>query len=260
MRVTILGCGSSAGVPLLECPCPVCTSANPKNRRLRVSIAVERAGSRVLVDTSPDLREQLLQNRIAHLDGVIYTHGHADHVHGIDDIRAINHKINGALDAWSDAATLGHLKERFGYAFDNGGPVEGFWLHPSLNSRLIEGPFRIGALDITPFPQSHGLYREATLGLRFGPFAYSTDVKEIPEEGFRALDGVKVWIVDCLSPRENPAHSHLEQTLAWIARVRPERAILTHMNHLMDYDALAASLPPGVEPGYDGMTIDIPDS
>jgi phosphoribosyl 1,2-cyclic phosphate phosphodiesterase len=259
MRVTVLGCGASAGVPLLGCACPVCTSPNPKNRRMRVSITVESKGSRVLVDTGPDLRVQLLQNDIRRLDGVIFTHCHADHVHGIDDIRAVNHQMGGALDAWADAETFKDLKTRFGYAFDNGGPIEGLWLRPSLNSRPIEGPFRVGAMDITPFPQSHGAYRDPALGLRFGNFAYSTDVKDIPDSGFAALEGVKVWIVDCLSPKENPAHSHLAQTLEWIARVKPARAILTHMNHLMDYDRLRATLPPGVEPAYDGMVVEVPD-
>lgn len=257
MRVTVLGCGPSAGVPLVGCACAVCTSTQPRNRRTRSSILVEEGETRVLVDTSPDLRAQLLTNKINRVDAVVYTHGHADHLHGIDDIRSINYLTNRAVPAYGDDATLAELRMRFGYAFDNAGPRNGFWYQPKLEARPIRGPFRVGALEIRPFIQGHGIVPEPTLGFRFGAFAYSTDVKEIPEEGFQTLAGVEVWLVDCLAEKPNPAHSDLKQTLEWIARVKPRRAILTHMNHSLDYDALTAKLPPGVEPAYDGMVIDI---
>lgn len=257
MQVTVLGCGPSAGVPVLGCACAVCISDHPRNRRLRSSIAVAEGETRVLVDTAPDLRQQLLTNKINRLDAVIYTHGHADHLHGIDDLRSINHLMNKSLPAYGDEATLAELRVRFAYAFDNIGPRHGFWYQPKLDARPIHGPFRVGALDIRPFQQSHGAMRDPTLGFRFGDFAYSTDVKGIPEESFEALEGVQVWLVDCLSERPNPAHSDLKQTLGWIARVKPRRAILTHMSHSLDYDALRAKLPEGVEPAYDGMIIDV---
>lgn len=257
MQVTILGCGPSAGVPVVGCTCAVCTSGQKRNRRLRSSIVVAEGETQVLVDSAPDLREQLLVNKINRLDAVVYTHGHADHLHGLDDLRSINQLINKALPAYGDDATLAELHRRFPYVFDNAGPRHGFWYQPKLEARPIRGPFRIGALEVQPFPQSHGAMRDPTVGLRFGDFAYSTDVKNIPEEGFRALEGIQVWLVDCLSERPNPAHSDLKQTLEWIARVKPRRAILTHMNHSLDYDALLAKLPEGVEPAYDGMIIDI---
>ena len=242
---------------MVGCACAVCTSTQPRNRRLRSSIVVTEGETQILVDSAPDLREQLLTNKISRLDAIIYTHGHADHIHGIDDLRSINHLMNRVLPAYGDEATLTELRSRFSYAFNNSGPRNGFWYQPKLEARPIRGPFCVGGLDIQPFAQSHGMMREPTVGLRFGNFAYSTDVKEIPDEGFQALEGVQVWLVDCLSERPNPAHSDLKQTLAWIARVKPKRAILTHMNHSLDYDTLVTELPEGVEPAYDGMVIDI---
>jgi phosphoribosyl 1,2-cyclic phosphate phosphodiesterase len=192
-------------------------------------------------------------------DAVVFTHAHADHVHGLDELRSINFLTNKILPAFADDATLADIQARFGYAFEGAKPIGGFWYQPSLDPRRIDGPFRIGGLDFVPFIQGHGLYRQSTLGFRIGPFAYSTDVKDMPEEGFQALEGTKVWVVDCLSAKVNPAHSHLAQTLQWIKRVKPDRAILTHMNHSLEYEALKRRLPDGVEPAYDGMVIEIPD-
>ena len=258
MKVTMLGSGGSGGVPLIGCTCPVCTSSDPRNKRTRVSIVVEDGHTRVLVDASPDLRQQFLDNRLKIVDGVVLTHAHADHIHGIDDLRTINYHRNAPLDVWGSRETLNEAQTRFGYAFNPPRTNEGIWYAPSLVAKEVNGPFRIGGLDIVPFRQVHGGDRDPTLGLRFGKFAYSTDVKELPEAAFEALAGIEVWIVDCLREAINPAHSHLEQTLAWIERVKPKRAILTHMNHLVDYAAWKARLPAGVEPGYDGLVIDVP--
>jgi phosphoribosyl 1,2-cyclic phosphate phosphodiesterase len=258
MKVTVLGCGASGGVPLVGCTCPVCASPDPRNKRLRVSILVEQGENRVLVDASPDLRQQLLAAQVSNVDAVILTHAHADHLHGVDDLRSINYHRNGPLDVWGDPDTLAHAKRRFGYAFEPPHKAQGIWYQPALVARPIDRPFTVGEIKVVPFQQIHGGGREPTLGLRFGKFAYSTDVKEMPEEAFTALAGIEVWIVDCLQDRPNPAHSHLEQTLAWIARIKPRRAILTHMNHSVDYAAYAARLPPGVEPAYDGLTLDVP--
>jgi phosphoribosyl 1,2-cyclic phosphate phosphodiesterase len=258
MRATILGCGPSGGVPLLGCDCAVCTSDDPRDNRTRASILVEHEGTRVLVDTAPDLRQQLLRANVRHLDAVIHTHAHADHSHGIDDIRSINFLTGAPLEAWADAPTQSELRHRFEYVFGSEVPTgDGLWRQPQLVSRLVEGPFQVGGLDIVPFTQHHGGGWNPTLGLRFGRFAYSTDVKDMPEEAFAALSGVEVWVVDCLRDRPNWAHSHLEQTLEWIARVGPRRAILTHMNHELGYTELAARLPNGVQPAYDGLVIDI---
>jgi phosphoribosyl 1,2-cyclic phosphate phosphodiesterase len=257
MKVTMLGSGGSGGVPLIGCTCAVCTSTNPRNKRTRVSILVEDGPTRVLVDASPDLRQQFLANGLTTVDGVVLTHAHADHIHGIDDLRSVNFLKNGRLDVWGSPETLTEALARFGYAFNPPRTNEGIWYAPSLVAREVNGPFRIGGIDIVPFAQVHGGDRDPTLGLRFGRFAYSTDVKELPEAAFAALAGVEVWIVDCLREAINPAHSHLAQTLDWIARLKPKRAILTHMNHMVDYADWKARLPAGVEPGYDGMVIEI---
>lgn len=262
LKVTMLGCGASSGVPVIGCSCSVCSSTDPRNKRTRVSIVVESATTRILVDASPDLRHQLLATGLTKFDAVIFTHEHADHMHGIDDLRSLNWHKNGPLDAYGDARTLVEAKRRFGYAFEPPGPLtaQGAWVVPVLVPRTIEPdvPFRIGDIDVVAFMQIHGGDRDPTLGLRFGDFAYSTDVKEMPEAGFAALAGIDTWIVDCLQEPPNWAHSHLAQTLEWIARVGPRRAVLTHMNHRLDYAALAAKLPSGVEPGLDGLVLDVP--
>jgi len=257
MKIRILGCGSSGGVPLIGCKCAVCTSGNPRNKRTRVSVVVEHEGTRVLVDASPDLRQQFLAADLSVVDAVILTHGHADHVHGLDELRSVNHHRNAQLDLWAAPDCLAEVQRRFAYAFDPPSP-SGIWYLPSLVPQPIDGPFQVGNLRIEPFWQDHGMSRDPVLGFRFGKFAYSTDVKEMPEPAFAALAGIEVWVVDCLSERPNPAHSHLEQTLRWIERVGPRRAILTHMNHSVEYDAWADRLPSGVEPGYDGLEIEIP--
>ncbi len=233
----------------------MCGSPNPRNRRTRSSIAVEEGGTRLLVDASPDLRAQLLANGLSRFDAVLFTHAHADHIHGIDDLRSINHHLDDALDVYSDAQTLATIRERFAYAFEPNVRAYG-WYKPELVPRELTGPARIGAIDVVPFEQAHG--KGTTLGLRFGAVAYSTDVNALSEAAFAALDGVNLWIVDCLRPGPNPVHSHLEQTLGWIERVKPKRAILCHMNHELDYGELVVSLPDGVEPAYDGMVVDWP--
>jgi len=253
MRAVILGCGPSGGVPLIGCDCAVCRSDEPRNRRSRPSLAIETETTRVLVDTAPELRLQLLAAGINDLDAVIHTHGHADHTAGLDDLRAINYLRDDGLDLYADAETLAGLGHRFGYAFGSQRPSSG-WYRPYLIARTIDGPFKIGDIVVTPFVQEHGPGH--SLGLRFGPIAYSTDVDHLDQAAFEALDGVDVWIVDCLRRAPSPAHSHLAQTLAWIERVAPRRAVLTHMSHDLDYKALRETLPPGVDPAYDGMIID----
>jgi len=258
MRVTILGCGGSGGVPFAD-GTPggnwgACDSANPRNRRRRVSILVVHGGTTVLVDTSPDLRAQLLDARVETLDGVVFTHAHADHCHGLDELRGLVYRRRAPIDAYMNRATRGELTARFAYAFASSRNPDTLY-RALMNDHIVDGPFRIGAIGAVPFIQGHG--PETTLGVRFGPVAYSTDVESLDDAAFAALDGVALWIVDCLREAPHPTHAHLARTLDWIARVKPARAILTHMNHQSDYDVLRGLCPPGVEPGYDGMAIDI---
>ena len=242
MRITILGCGNSTGVPCVGCDCSVCTSDNPKNKRTRVSVLVEAGSKTFLLDSSPDLRQQSLAHKIRHVDAVLYTHDHADHANGIDDLRSFNYMSGRELPAYGTAHTLNTLKQRFPYAFLP--KPEGFWSRPCLVPHIIPDDsthsFDYDGISITSFEQLHA--RVKTLGYRIGNFAYSTDVKIIPESSFDALKGTEVWLVDCLRYKEAFSHSHLEQTLQWIKRVKPRLAILTHMDHDFDYDRLSSEL------------------
>jgi phosphoribosyl 1,2-cyclic phosphate phosphodiesterase len=256
MRVTVLGCGPSTGVPAIGPNWGKCDPADPRNRRRRASLLVETGAVAILVDMSPDLREQLIEARVRRLDGVVLTHAHADHLHGIDDIRQVNRLMGAAIPLWTDGASLAEIRRRFGYALDPA-PEPGRFYKPTLEAHQIAGPFAIGGVVLRPFVQDHGL--TTTLGLRIGGFAYSTDVTELDEAAFAALAGVELWIVDCLRREPHPTHSHLAKTLGWIARVRPRHAVLTHMDQSLDYRALGAELPIGVEPGRDGLVIELPD-
>ncbi|MBL8700197.1 MAG: MBL fold metallo-hydrolase [Alphaproteobacteria bacterium] len=261
MNVLMLGSGGSGGVPLIGCQCAVCRSPEPRNKRSRVSILVETGGRRILVDSSPDLRQQFLVNGLTSVDAVILTHAHADHLHGLDDLRAVNYHRNAPLEVWADAATLVEVNQRFGYAFNPPRTNAGIWYAPALVARELPvgATTTVAGVAVTTFHQLHGGDRPPTLGLRFGPFAYSTDVREMPEAGFAALAGIDTWIVDCLQDDPNPAHSHLAQTLDWIRRVRPRHAVLTHMGHRFEYHDLGRRLPRGVVPGYDGLRIEVPE-
>lgn len=250
MKVTILGCGTSGGVPKMPLHWGDCDPANPKNRRRRASILIEQGDTTLLVDTSPDLREQMLSANVQKLDAVFYTHDHADHTHGIDDLRGFFQQTRKKLPIYGDEATLHTLKQRFSYIFQS---VEGY---PSIaRGHTIKGNTKVGSIVVQPFEQIHG--NSISLGFRFGDIAYSTDLNALPESAFEMLKGVKVWIVDALRHKPHPTHTHLAQTLEWIERVKPERAILTHMTWDLDYEKLKAMLPDGVEPAFDGQIIEL---
>jgi phosphoribosyl 1,2-cyclic phosphate phosphodiesterase len=257
MRVTVLGCGTSSGVPMIGCGCKVCRSEEPRNQRRRCAILVSKGPTQVLVDTPPELRLQCLDAGVDRLDALLYTHAHADHVNGLDDMRQLNLRMDRPIQAFGDAAVLARIRERFGYAFQPPDPAMGWW-RPALVPVPMEGPFRVGELDIRPFEQQHG--RRSSWGFRFGSLAYSPDVSGLAEAALTELKGLAVWIVDCLRDKPHPSHAHLERTLAWIDQLKPERAILTHMSHELDYHDLARRLPPGVEPAYDGMVIELPEA
>jgi phosphoribosyl 1,2-cyclic phosphate phosphodiesterase len=254
MRVTVLGCGPSTGVPVIGGNWGSCDPNDPRNRRRRVSVLVEVGGVVILIDTSPDLREQLLDAGVTRIDAVVMTHAHADHLHGIDDLRSVNRLMRSAIPLYANARTLAEIGSRFGYVLK---PVEepGRFYKPTLVPYEIAGPFEIHGISVLPFVQDHGF--SATLGFRIGGFAYSTDVTELDDNAFAALEGIELWIVDCLRREPHPTHSHLAKTLSWIARVRPRHAVLTHMDQSLDYRELCAELPNGVEPGYDGLVIDL---
>jgi phosphoribosyl 1,2-cyclic phosphate phosphodiesterase len=275
LKFPILGCCSSGGVPRPALGWGACDPSNPKNRRRRTSLLVERrphpgplpqAGegwegvTRVLVDTSPDLREQLLDADIDRLDAVLYTHEHADHTHGVDDLRALFIKQRRPIDVYLDEYTGASMHSRFGYCFK--APL-GSEYPPILSEhRLSAGePVTVqgqgGTIAALPVLQAHGDI--ASLGFRFGGLAYSCDLSGMPDESAAALEGLEVWIVDALRYRPHPSHFAVADALSWIERLKPRRAILTNLHADLDYAELKAQLPPHVEPAYDRMTVSIAD-
>jgi len=259
-RFTILGCGSSGGVPRLGGHWGECDPANPRNHRRRCSLLIEQEGAegttRVLIDTTPDLRIQLLDAGVGELDGVVYTHAHADHVHGIDDLRMIVFNTRRRLDVWADGDTQEALLTRFSYVFVQ---PEGSAYPPILNLHTIDrtAPFTVqgkgGGITLTPFLVGHGSID--ALGFRIGDLAYLPDVAEMYDDAWQALQGLDCWIVDALRRTPHPTHSHLEQTLDWIARAAPRRAVLTNMHIDLDHAKVEAETPDHIAAAYDGMTI-----
>lgn len=254
MRVTILGCGASEGVPILTGNWGLCDSQNPKNKRSRASIAVEKEGTTLLVDTSPDLRTQWITSGIQTPDAVLYTHDHADHTHGINDLRPFTYRNKMPMPIYSNAETINSVKKRFYYAFPSEKDAPDIY-RPFLAANVIKEPFKIGSITVTPFDQNHGF--STSLGYRFESIAYSTDVVDLDEAAFETLKGIDVWIVDCIDREPRASHSHLSKTLGWIERVKPKQAFLTHMNYYLDYETLLNELPKGVMPAYDGLVIEI---
>lgn len=263
LTVTILGCGSSSGVPRIGNHWGVCDPTEPRNRRRRCSLLIQRghpgATTDVLIDTSPDLRDQFLDANQGRVDAVLFTHDHADQAHGIDDLRSLAMNMRRRVDVYMDEPTAETLMVRFGYCFAT---PEGSAYPPILNAHLIRRPFRPfsvtgpgGALEVVPFEQNHGQTR--SLGFRMGPFAYSNDVVELPEAAFAALSGIECWVVDALRYAPHPSHSHVAQTLTWIERLRPGRSVLTNLHIDLDYQTLKRELPPGVEPAFDGMRLEL---
>ncbi|WP_158967814.1 MBL fold metallo-hydrolase [Chachezhania sediminis] len=259
LRFTILGCGSSGGVPRLGGVWGDCDPENPKNVRSRCAMLVERIGANgtttVLIDTGPDMRHQLLATGTGRLDGVVYTHAHADHVHGIDDLRMIVFNMRKRLPVWADGDTQNDLLSRFGYAFVQ---PEGSPYPPILNLHTIKGPFEIdgpgGPIPLRPFKVGHGSID--ALGFRIGGLAYLPDAVEIYDPAWDELRDLDVWIVDALRRTPHPTHAHLDMALEWIARAQPRRAILTNMHIDMDYEAVIRDTPDHVTAAFDGMVID----
>jgi phosphoribosyl 1,2-cyclic phosphate phosphodiesterase len=252
----VLGCGPSWGVPRIGNEWGDCDPANPRNRRRRVSVLVEEGGTTLLIDTSPDLREQLLDAGVRRIDAVLFTHAHADHLHGIDDLRSVNWLMRSGIPVFASAQALAEINSRFGYVFDPQKPDrQSAYYKPVLEPHAVDGPFAAAGIHVMPFVQDHGF--STTLGFRIGAMAYSTDVVELDEAAFAALRGVDLWIVDCIRRKPHVTHAHLDKTLQWIARVKPRRAVLTHMDESLDYATLCHELPAGVEPGYDGLVIEL---
>ncbi len=263
LKVRILGSGCSTGVPRIDGYWGACDPGNPRNRRGRCSAwfgafdsATPEAFTSVVIDTSPEFREQMLRAGVTQVDSILWTHDHADQAHGLDDMRAFTFR-KGPIDGYLDQATLDTLTKRFGYVFTGN-----LGYPPICNPHLIPPhgrPWSVsgegGDIPVITFDQAHGPIR--SVGYRLGNIAYSSDISDLPESSFDALNGLSVWIVDALRYKPHPTHSHLEKTLEWIARVKPELAVLTNLHQDMDYDAVSDILPEGVVCAYDGFTAEV---
>jgi phosphoribosyl 1,2-cyclic phosphate phosphodiesterase len=252
VKLTVLGCGTSSGVPRIGGDWGACDPAEPRNRRTRASILVQSAATTILVDTGPDMREQLLGANARRVDAVLWTHEHADHTHGLDDIRQLFHLTGEPVPCYARQRTLESLERRFRYVFHG----REFY-PPTATANLLEDEMVIGDIAVRVVDQPHGGITSA--GLRFAhsgfSIGYSTDFHEVTADMDRLFVGLDVWVIDALRRRPHPTHAHLDMALDAITRLKPARAILTHMDQSMDYATLAAELPASVEPGFDGLEV-----
>jgi phosphoribosyl 1,2-cyclic phosphate phosphodiesterase len=251
VQVTLLGVGSSAGSPVIGCQCATCASDDVRNRRTRCSAAVTLSGGEVLlIDTGPDLRQQALRENLCRVDGVLYTHTHADHLHGIDDLRSFCQLQRYQIPLYGSPDHIDTITTRFGYTLRDPGQ---HWDLPVLRVEVVNAPFDLYGVTITPIPARHG--RSMVYGYRIGNMAWLTDVSEIPEASLELLQGLQVLFLDCLRIQPHPTHIHLEQSLVYAGLIAADATYLIHMTHELEYSVLSGRLPQGVMPGHDGLRI-----
>lgn len=252
MQLIVLGAGSSAGTPVIGCSCATCTSPDPRNKRTRCSSAVLLPdGEVILIDTGPDLRQQALRERLPRVDAVLYTHTHADHLHGIDDLRAFCQIQRQQIPLYGNRGAIDHISGKFGYALRE---PAGFWEIPVLSANSVDQSFSLFGVDITPIPLKHG--HSDILGYRIGDMAYLTDVSAIPQDSLALLDDLELLMLDCLRERPHPTHFDLEQSLAHASLINARNTYLIHMTHELEFAALSRQLPPSVHVAYDGLRLD----
>ncbi len=254
-RFTFLGTGTSVGIPMLGCDCAVCTSTDPRNQRYRCSVLISTPAGRILIDTPPELRLQLLRAKVPFVHAVLFTHYHADHLFGLDDVRPFPRHLGGPLPLYCDAETEEKIRQSFAYAFRHGAEkLPPGWL-PQLTFARVNGEaFSVLDQRVVPIPLEHAQYQ--VLGFRLGDVAYCTDVSRIPDGSWPKLEGLRVLVLDALRPQPHPAHFSLEEALDVIARLRPEKAYLTHIAHELEHEETNRRLPPGVEVAYDGLSFE----
>jgi phosphoribosyl 1,2-cyclic phosphate phosphodiesterase len=253
MQLTMLGVGSSAGTPMIGCQCDTCQSNDHRNKRTRCSSLITLDnGKSILIDTGPDLRQQALREGLKSVDAVLYTHTHADHMHGIDDLRAFCQRQRAQIPLFGSSQTVSHITEKFGYTLREPG---NFWDLPVLKANAISAPFELFGTLVTPIPVKHG--NSDIYGYRIGNFAYITDVSEIPDSSIPLLENLEVLLLDCLRLDAHYSHINLEQSLRYASLIKAETTYLIHMTHELEYATLTAALPDGVSVGYDGLKINI---
>lgn len=258
MKITILGCGASGGVPLIGPHWGACDSREPKNWRRRSSILIEDKGCILLVDATPDVRMQLIDAGISHVDALLLTHSHADHINGLDDMRMLNNAMQRPIALYATKETFEEVKQRFPYIFRTPSRnKEGRFFKPCFISHIITigKTFSVNGLDIVPVRQDHGVCQ--TVGFRYQNMAYSPDVVRLPEESLAQLRGLSLWIVDCLREKPSPTHAHLERVIKWTNSLKPKHVLLTHMSHESDYSTLKHHAPKPIEPAWDGMVVEL---
>jgi phosphoribosyl 1,2-cyclic phosphate phosphodiesterase len=253
LKITVLGSGTSSGVPTIGCSCAVCHSTDPRDNRLRPSILVSHAGRNIVIDTTPDFRAQVLRARIDRLDAIVYTHGHADHILGLDDVRPFNYHQGTRIPIYASTAAFAVIERVFAYVFDN---RERKTSIPQLDVNLIDDkPFDVLGLRFEPIPVTHG--KDTTFGFRFGNVAYLTDHNNIPESSLEKLQGLDVLFLDALRHKPHPTHSTVATSIETALRLKPARTFFTHMCHDVGHAATEATLPPGIFLAYDGLEIDV---
>jgi phosphoribosyl 1,2-cyclic phosphate phosphodiesterase len=253
MQLTMLGVGSSAGTPVVGCSCATCSSENPRNKRTRCSSLITLdSGENILIDTGPDLRNQSLREDIKRVDAVLYTHTHADHLHGIDDLRAFCQMQRMQIPLYAKEDAIAHITQKFGYVLRE---PSNFWDLPVLRAQAIHTPFQLFGTQITPIPVLHG--RSHILGYRIGNLAYMTDVSEIHESSFELLENLDVVLLDCLRETSHPTHINIEQSLAYIGRIKAKQSYMIHMTHELEYASLSNKLPSDVFVGFDGLKLHV---
>ena len=252
LRLTMLGSGTSTGVPVIGCDCAVCRSTDPRNRRLRPGLRLELAGRSIVIDTSPDFREQALRFGVDRVDAVLYTHSHADHVFGLDDLRIFNFRQRGPIPCFGSAETMRRMRQIFTYVFAGGQEGGG---KPRLELVAVRAPFDLFGECVVPIPVGHG--EMEVFGFRVGRVACVTDVNFISEESFGLLEGVELLVLSALRYRPHPTHFNLAESIAAARRVGARRTLLTHIAHDIDHGRLLAELPEGIELGYDGLVVDL---
>ncbi len=256
MRLTFLGTGTSFGIPQIGCPCPVCRSTDPRDKRNRCGVVVQSGGATILVDTPTELRLAMLAAGIGSVDAVLYTHDHADHTHGIDDLRALSGQHRGTVPIYGPADALERMRRKFGYIFDPlAKPIPGS-SRPDVTTTVLEPGVQtaIAGVSVLPLGFSHG--PSIVLGFRFGPLAYLTDVKEVPAPERTALAGLDVLVLNALFHRSHPTHLSIPEAVETARAIGAKRSYLTHLTHETGHAALLAELPPGIEPAYDGLVVD----